>query len=185
MNLFIIFIALLACNKLLEILNNKLENNNKTEWFKYAFLSRKHLVGLSISYFQDWCVCFLKRLGYSNFKIVPVCKNENYKDIICLKENKTTYVSCILTKEIDEKQDDYFIVGRPELQKFIGTMEHDNIFDGILITTGDFSSDALAYVDSLPEKFSIKLFDGITLTQTHRTLREKEVALLIQQENNC
>lgn len=180
----LVFIGLKAYSNILKILNEKLNSFHKREWFKYAFLSRKHLVQLSTENFEDWCCDFLNRSGYSNVTITSAWDDNKFKTITCINNGKKVYVWCKLTNEIKETEDDYGTLGRPELQQFVGTMEHDNIAEGIVITTGDFSDEALEYAKKLPKRLSIDLYDGIALTKAHRNLREKEVSLLLQQENS-
>lgn len=180
----LIFAALKVYSKLLKILNEKLNKFHKKEWFKYAFLSRKHLVQLSTGNFEDWCSDFLGRLGYKGVTVTSTWNDSKFKTITCMNKGNEVYVLCKLTNEIKEIEDDYGSLGRPELQQFIGTMEHDNITEGIVITTGDFTDQALEYAKGLPGRLSVILYDGVSLTKAHRKLREKEVSLLLQQENN-
>ncbi|WP_186429650.1 restriction endonuclease [Clostridium sp. BSD9I1] len=180
----LIFVALKIYSKLLRILNEKLNSFHKKEWFKYAFLSRKHLVQLSIGDFEDWCSDFLVRLGYAGVTITHTWDDNKFKTITCENKGNKVYVWCKLTDEIKEIEDDYAILGRPELQQFIGTMEHDNITEGIVITTGDFNNGALEYLEKLPDRLSVTWYDGVSLTKAHRKLREQEVSLILQQENS-
>ncbi len=53
-------------------------------------------------------------------------------------------------------------VGRPEIQKFAGALQGQRANKGILITTSNFSRDALAYVNVIATK--IILIDGEMLT---------------------
>jgi len=181
---FFILIGLIIYNKIINLLNLKLKAVHKKNWYKFAFLSRKHLLKLSIGDFEDWCVTFLERYGYKNIAIIPTWNDSKYKTISCSKKARDFYVFCKQTKEISEKEDDYEKLGRAELQKFIGTLEHDCISNGIVITTGDFTDEANEYTLNLPKRISLQLFDGVTITKDHRKFREKEVSLLLQQENN-
>lgn len=177
--LLLIWVALNLYRKILETLIRNLETFEKKEWYKYAFLSRKHLVQLPIADFEEWCCYFLKRQSYSDINIISTWQDNNYKTISCTNDTEQVYVWCKLTKEIDEKVDDYENIDRSELQKFIGTMEHDNVAEGIVITTGDFNKGALEYVENLPKRFTITLYDGASLSKMHRKMREKEVAMLL------
>lgn len=56
-------------------------------------------------------------------------------------------------------------VGRPEVQQFLGTMTHDEIKKGVIITNGAFTNEALTFVVNLPDTYEIKLIDGINLTK--------------------
>jgi restriction system protein len=49
-------------------------------------------------------------------------------------------------------------VGRPEIQKFVGALHGKRARKGVFITTGSFSSDAVAYVEHIDPK--VVLIDG-------------------------
>ena len=180
----LILVELLIFNKILDFFSLRLKTYHKVNWYKFAFLSRKHLVKLSNGVFENWCVNFLERQGYRDVTIFSVWNDNKYKTITCLSQNEMVYVFCKHTKEITEIEDSYEKLGRPELQKFIGTLEHDNVSKGIVITTGDFTPEANEYAQDLPERITLQLFDGSNLIEEHQKFREKEVSLLLQQEKN-
>jgi restriction system protein len=49
-------------------------------------------------------------------------------------------------------------VGRPEVQKFVGALHGKRARKGVLITTGSFTADAIAYVEHIDPK--VVLIDG-------------------------
>jgi len=64
---------------------------------------------------------------------------------------------------IQAKRWDNTTVGRPELQKFVGSLAGRKARKGVFITTSQFSDEARKYVDGLEMK--IVLIDGEELTQ--------------------
>ncbi len=54
-------------------------------------------------------------------------------------------------------------VGRPEIQKFVGALHGRRARKGVFITTGSFSSEALAYVQSIDPR--VVLVDGVQLAE--------------------
>lgn len=54
-------------------------------------------------------------------------------------------------------------VGRPEVQKFVGALHGKRAKKGVFITTGQFSSDAVNYVDTIDPK--VVLIDGRALSE--------------------
>jgi restriction system protein len=54
-------------------------------------------------------------------------------------------------------------VGRPEIHKFVGALHGKRAKKGVFITTGRFSADAVAYVESIDPK--VVLIDGRTLSE--------------------
>jgi len=179
-NLIIGVLILYIINKLAGRLKIIINSKYKIEWYKYGFLSRKDLVKLTPIEFKKWCTSFMERSGYynvvqDNFSSIT---NNNY--FYCRKDNVRYYVLCHLTEEKDEKEDDYEEFSRSQFQRFIGTLEHDRISHGIILTTGDLSKDSIGYFNSIPKRFHIEVIDGINLNKAYRKLRNKEVYLSIQ-----
>jgi len=54
-------------------------------------------------------------------------------------------------------------VGRPEIQKFVGALHGKRARKGVFITTGSFSADAAAYVQTIDPK--VALVDGKQLAE--------------------
>lgn len=55
------------------------------------------------------------------------------------------------------------VVGRPEIQKFVGALTGNRAQKGVFITTSKFSKDALEYVAHIDRK--VVLIDGENLAQ--------------------
>ena len=66
-------------------------------------------------------------------------------------------IICIQAKKWDNP------VGRPEIQKFAGSLESKRAKKGVFITTSSFTKEALEYVDNIEKK--IILIDGNRLTE--------------------
>jgi restriction system protein len=54
-------------------------------------------------------------------------------------------------------------VGRPEIQKFVGALHGKRARKGVFISTGSFSTEAIAYVEHIDPK--VVLIDGKRLAQ--------------------
>ncbi len=178
--LFIVAIVLVLSSKVLKVGYKRLENWLDGEYIKYGFLSRYYLSSKLTQYkFEEWCIHILESMGYKNLKNISE-SIEGGVNIIASEKNKITYISTRLNGvALEDKKnisDNYTKIGRPEIQKFVGVLVHDNITHGFIITTGDFNDEAVNYVKSLPDKYSIELIDGITLTQYLRKLRKKEIS---------
>ena len=181
--LFILAAVLILSSKAIKLGYKRLEYWFGGEYIKYGFLSRYYLSSQLSQYkFEEWCSYILESMGYENLTNVSELV-EGGVNIIALGENKTTYISTRLYGlDSDNKSnvnDKYYRIGRPELQRFVGALIHDNITDGILVTTGDFTDEAKNYIKSLPGKYSIALIDGITLTKYLRKLRKEEISTRI------
>jgi hypothetical protein len=124
--------------------------------------------------FLYWCGELLKDIGYSDIEYV-CSKAYKCNDIVCYEGKDSVYVECMLLTNIETDsimdEDLWEKVDRPFAQKFVGTLLHDQVNKGIIITTGGFSDDAKEYVDSLPKDITVKLIDGYELTKKVRELR--------------
>ncbi|MFU0824666.1 restriction endonuclease [Clostridium sp.] len=170
----LIFLKIL--NKLLYPMEDKIKNRFKQEMAVYGLISRYFLSNLSQNEFEEYCSYLLNNIGYSN--IMPISEDfTGGLSLVCNKSsNSKIYVSCVKSPYKENNTDDnYAIVGRPELQKFIGIMVHDKVKKGIVITTGDFSDYAIEYVNHLPLEYDIKLINGIELSKISWEIRQKNI----------
>jgi hypothetical protein len=161
----------------------KLKNDNEMNKLSHGLVSRKDLSNVRGKVFIDWCTTFLENLDFKNIHIISTSCSDNVQ-ILAYRNLKRVYVKCILCSQLDSDDEDNFEkVGRPELQKLVGTMEHDNIKYGYIITNGDFSSDAQQYAETLPPKtISLKLIDGCKLTRLHRQFQKQYVPVKLKME---
>ncbi len=129
--------------------------------------------------FLHWCRKFLADLGYTDIKM-EYDELKAAKEITCTKDGEPVYVQCRLLKLEDgtpaAKEDYWPKLGRGEIQKLMGSMVKDRVTQGIIITTGDFTSEAKECAALIADPYSIKLIDGCEITKTVRKLREKFVA---------
>jgi hypothetical protein len=135
----------------------------------YALVSRKDLAKASDSQFVRWCFKLLERNSFTSVDLVSTLIRKNVQ--ICgYAGPKKVYVKCLKAdlKSDSKHEDDYENVGRPDIQKLVGTMEHDGVYEGWFITNGNFSSEAISYASTLPEDYKINLIDGAELTRLHR-----------------
>ena len=82
--------------------------------------------------FELFCGDLMKKLGY---KVLNTSQTKDEgKDIIVIKDGIKTYVEC--------KQFDDSTVGRPLLQKLVGSAYADNVESVLFITTSLYTQDA-------------------------------------------
>lgn len=163
----ILTILIFILNIILKAYREKLKEDILTNRMFNWIISKKDLGKIRDGEFENWCIFLLKRLGYHNFKIISE-RSEGGMDIICYKDNDKFYVACVKNsvKDLDDDST-YTHLGRPYIQEFMGLMYHDKIMNGLIMTTGYFSSPAIDYVSTLPDKYKIELIDGDTLTLKH------------------
>jgi len=177
--LTMIFIILIYSGKIIKEMKNTAEWQFKSDYLKYGYLSRYYLsMNLSPSKFEDFCKDILGKMGYKNLEYVSETM-ESGNNIRLTSSKLSTYISTRLygvkNNEKRNIDDSYEAIGRSEVQKFIGALVHDKIKNGIIMTTGDFTEEAIKYTESLPGEYTIKLIDGIALTKELRKIREKEI----------
>ncbi len=142
------------------------------------------------SSFAEWCDRYMESMGYNNRKFVSSTELIGERDISDSgktggirevlysysqsSEGYLTYVLCVLIKKnINEElnDDDHWPeLGEGAAQVFAGKMASDNIKHGILITTGNFSSAARRFAQSIKTAYVIELLDGIEITKSHRAV---------------
>jgi restriction system protein len=55
------------------------------------------------------------------------------------------------------------VIGRPEIQKFVGALQGQRAHKGVFITTSDFTKEAQEYVKNISNK--VVLINGLTLAR--------------------
>ena len=146
----------------------------------YGLVSRKDLVNLSNSHFISWCTDILESIGFRSIQLNTYKQDSNFQLRGYINE-KLTYIKCAKLDYIDRtknslEDDDFLTVGRPDLQKLVGTMEHDNIMLGYVLTTGDFTDDAIEFANTMPDGYFLKIIDGCELTRLYRRNQKQYLA---------
>lgn len=102
---------------------------------------KRKLIRMNPYKFEEFCANMYKLLGH-RVQVTPK-SNDGGKDVII---DNNTYVECKHYKGS---------VGRPIIQKLCGVMVGDHIKNGIVVTTGHFSHEALEYA----KKVNIQCID--------------------------
>ena len=113
----------------------------------------------SAYFFEGLVLDVLYNMGYGNFKedSISVTKKSRDEGIDGIISQDKLGIENLYIQAKKWKSDDK--VGRPELQKFVGSLTSKKANKGIFITTSKFTEDAKKYIESLPS-FMIKLIDG-------------------------
>jgi restriction system protein len=114
----------------------------------------------SAVFFERLVVDLLVRMGYGGSradagKAVGQTRDGGIDGII--KEDKLGLDAVY----IQAKKWDETVVGRPEVQKFVGALQGQRAKKGVFITTSSFSSDVVDYVSKIDNK--VVLIDGVEL----------------------
>lgn len=145
------------------------QGNNTRNKILYGLASRKDLAKLSDASFIMWTINILKDIGFSSIKIMTYNLKESYQ-IKAIINGQAAYISCVKAKQNEgsNDEDDFSSIGRPELQKFVGTLEYDKVKIGYVLTNGDFAATAVEFAETMPSGYFLKLIDGCELTRLHR-----------------
>ena len=112
-------------------------------------------------YFERLVMDVLIKMGYGNFR-------NNAKEVT--KKSNDGGIDGIINEDklgldkiyVQAKRWTDGVVGRPELQKFVGALSERQATKGIFITTSDFTKDAKEYIDKVSQ--NIVLINGALLT---------------------
>ena len=113
----------------------------------------------SPKFFEQLVVDLLVKMGYGgNFDetaIVTQYSNDEGIDGIIKEDKLGLEKICLQAKHYTDT-----VVGRPEVQKFVGALAGQGTTKGVFITTSTFSKEALKYK---PDGVKLVLIDGLTL----------------------
>jgi len=134
-------------------------------------------------FFERIVIDLLQKMGYGNFDGTTVTSKSGdggidglvYQDVLGLE---IVYVQAKRNKEGNN-------IGRPDLQKFVGSLSGRKATKGVFFTTSDFTPDALNYLETVREKIVcvnrdkllkllIKNRVGVELSDTHYTYKIDE-----------
>ena len=112
-------------------------------------------------YFERLVMDVLIKMGYGNFR-------ESSKEVT--KKSNDGGIDGIINEDklgldkiyVQAKRWKDGVVGRPELQKFVGALSERQAIKGIFITTSDFTKEAREYIEKVSQ--NIVLINGTVLT---------------------
>ncbi|MCY6372481.1 restriction endonuclease [Clostridium ganghwense] len=175
--LIVLIIVLKIINSRLDTEQSKLRNEFAKEKLKYGLASRYSLSQLPNNQFIDFCNEFLIENDYKNIKLI----SEKLEGGITFTADKgktlNIYIHCYkaINEENSNTNDNYTHVGRPALQKFVGAMVEDNIYNALVITNGNISGEAKEYVENLPQIYNMELIDGINFSKACWDIRKNNI----------
>lgn len=159
------FITLvLKSTNLIKLYRMEYEN---IERLKQGSVNLKDLHSLSPLEFEHWCAELLINKGYTDVVITPPSKDGG-KDIICKNGSELCYAEC--KRYFYSNSAEYFI-DIEVVRKLLGAMEADSIKNGIIMTSGMVNQEVIDYVHTLPDSYSITIYDGKDLVKEHAKLK--------------
>lgn len=135
---------------------------------KQGIIQVEDLHELTATEFEHWCGSFLDKEGFHNIYVTPDGPDGG-KDIICKKLNEVYYVECkkLILNQASKYQIDIEIV-----RQLIGSMVSDSVTNGIIITSGVFTKEAMKYIETLPKLYKILTYNGETLVNNYNTMNK-------------
>lgn len=126
---------------------------------KSGYLSSYNLHCLSPFEFEEWCKNFLIKLGYNDVQRVEIhgTKGDGGKDIICSTGGMKVYVEC------KRYHPEFGLVDSGVVEKLLGAMAGDEVYDGVIMTTGRLTKDAREFMESIPYPYSIEVLEGVDI----------------------
>lgn len=115
------------------------------------------LKACSPAFFEDVVVRLLRAMGYGGVtgdSSVTGKSGDGGIDGIIKEDKLGLDVVCIQAKRWDDAA-----VGRPVIQQFVGSMDYIRAKKGVILTTSQFTKDALEFVDRIEGK-KVVLIDG-------------------------
>jgi restriction endonuclease Mrr len=169
-SILIVFIILIIVQRVGQIIQLIKEARNKEEYIedlKLGVLSKKELHDYTPREFEHWCAEFIEKQGFTDIK-VTTGGPDGGKDIICRKGINTYYVEC---KRYNFSKNAEYKVDLEIARKLVGAMEGNGIRNGMIITTGYATNEALEYLNTLPKEYKVEVIDGDNLIKQYTNSR--------------
>ncbi|BAO04933.1 restriction endonuclase [Clostridium botulinum B str. Osaka05] len=158
---FVIF----AMYKVINYIKRTIFYMNKT----YNYLDvQKEIKSMDDRQFEIFCSELFKQLGFKVKTTQETC--DGGKDIILKRNGFTTYVEC-------KKWNGNNLVGRPELQKLVGSSIADSVLNMIFITTSDFNKNAREYAKKMS---TLKLWTTVDIMKKMEKLNNKQICTIFK-----
>lgn len=157
----VVFSSIKLILKIISLIKFYVKENKDIKRLKEGKLSLSDLNNLSPKEFQLWCASFLKKEGFID---VSMNYDDTCKNIICSKNDDTYYAKCIKCYQC--KDMNHFVTTEV-CRQLVGAMVGDNIKKGIIVTTGSITKEAIDYISSLPESYSITVYDVKSLVNEY------------------
>lgn len=110
--------------------------------------------------FEIWCTEYLSNLGFINITLLP-SGPDGGKDIICEKASEKFYVEC-------KRYSSSNSITPFHVEKLLGAMIADNIFNGIIITTGTICDDTKSLLDKIKKTYTINIISSEELDISYK-----------------
>jgi restriction system protein len=163
----IIILTLIRINEIIGFIKESRSKSEHIEDLKLGILNKRDLYNYTPIEFEHWCAEFLEKQGFVDIDVTPSA-DDGGKDIVCSKGKDTYYIEC---KRYSYLEDAEFKVNLETARKLIGTMEEDDIRNGLIITSGYADKEAIEYLNTLPKDYKVGIIDGDDLLTRYSSIR--------------
>jgi Predicted endonuclease distantly related to archaeal Holliday junction resolvase and Mrr-like restriction enzymes len=169
-----LIITILGCLNFISLTNKLVKSinyskNNLRRW-KQGQINLDDIHSLTPREFEFWCGEFLSNIGY--YKIEQSLMGpDGGKDIICFFNGEKTYVEC---KRYIYSESAKYIVDIQICKKLVGAMVHDEVVRGIVITSGVIKKGCKEYIESLPKRYKVEIYDGDRIVKEYIKLHNRQ-----------
>ncbi len=167
-SIFIYLLILLAINKLLDKINSSI--NSKKSYFK--ILSRKTLSTAPYGAFVSWCYILFRLQGCKDTKIINI--NKSLEPNISFTSSSGVGYGWVLQKTLKNSpcnEDDFNCITLEEVENILGYTIRNNISKAFIVTSGNFSKEALEFMALMSHHCNIIPLDGVAITSQFMALK--------------
>jgi HJR/Mrr/RecB family endonuclease len=146
------------------------EIRNRKEYIedlKFGVLTKKDLHNYTPYEFEHWCAEFIEKQGFIDISVTE-SSQDGGKDIVCQKGTDTYYIEC---KRYSYSKNAELKVDIGIARKLVGSMEANGIKNGLIITTGYATSEAIEYLNTLPKDYQVSIIDGDELAKQYLAIK--------------
>jgi restriction system protein len=163
----IILLAVVRAGQIATFIKEIRSRKEYIQDLKFGVLSKKDLHNYTPYEFEHWCAEFIEKQGFTDISII-VSGQDGDKDIVCKKGTETYYIEC---KRYPYSKNAEFKVDIGAVRNLVGSMEASGIRNGLIITTGYAASEAIEYLNTLPEDYRVSIIDGDELTKQYLAIK--------------
>lgn len=148
---------------IIDVIQLRILKDKEMNRFNKDQLNVEDIYGLTPREFEMWSGDFLKKLGYKDIKYTELGPDGG-KDIICKKFDEVVYVEC---KRYSNSKYATWLITEAIVKKLLGAMVHDDIKQGVIITTGNVTDEAIEFARTLDNTVSIRIINWQQIVETY------------------
>lgn len=159
----VIFIVNILEKELIGFKNSK-DKEFFRDFLEHGFISAEDLNDINADKFLDLSKSVVTGLGYKFLKEYS-SDRECHQRFIYEKNASVGLIKLIYANERNER-----VIDKEDIKTEVGFMSSQNLKEGIIITSGEFSDEAVEYIRSLSNRFKISLVDKYSMCNKRRQL---------------